>query len=95
MAVPRPASSGVSPRGRTPLPAIADQLGHQLMRAQQASDEAQGLLFGQDRRQPFGAFGAQGIHGVQILVEHLAVEEQGGAESSWGRCSVIDRSLPI
>jgi len=40
--------------------AAVDQLGHQLMRARQATDEAQRLLFGQDGGQAPGAFGAQG-----------------------------------
>jgi len=40
----------------------------------------QGHLSGQDGRQPLGAFGAQGVHGVQILMGDLAVEEQEGTE---------------
>lgn len=63
-----------------PYAAAIDQLGHQLVCARQAADEAQSLLPGQDGGQPFGAFGAQRINGAQVLAEHFTVEEKQGAE---------------
>jgi hypothetical protein len=44
---------------------------------------AQGLLhffFGQDSGQAFWLSGAQGVDGTQILVEHLFVEKEQGAQ---------------
>ena len=45
-----------------------------------AAEEALRFLLGEDYWQALGAFGAQGIDRSQILVQHLAVEEQRGAE---------------
>jgi hypothetical protein len=45
-----------------------------------AAEEALRFLLGEEYRQALGAFGAQGTDRSQILVQHLAVEEQRGAE---------------
>jgi hypothetical protein len=57
-----------------------DQLGHQLVYARHAADEAERLVFGQDGGQSFGAFGTQGVNRAQVLVEHLTIEEEKGTE---------------
>ena len=60
--------------------AAIDQLGHQLVHARQAADEAQRLFLRQDGGQPFRALGAQGVKGTEFLVKHFAVEKKQSAE---------------
>jgi hypothetical protein len=64
---------------RRPLPAVAQQSGHQPVRARQLAEEPARFLLGEDGGQALGAFGAHGVDGAQVLVEHLAVEEEKSA----------------
>jgi hypothetical protein len=50
------------------------------VRARQLAEEPARFLLGEDGGQALGAFGAQGIDRSQILVQHLAVEEEKSAE---------------
>ena len=42
---------------------------------------AANFVFGKDGRQAFGLLGAEGVNGVEVLVAHLAVEEEEGVVS--------------
>jgi hypothetical protein len=58
-----------------------EQPGHQLVSARQVAQDAVNLVFSQDGGQAFGLFGASGVDGaVEVLVEHVAVEKEQGAE---------------
>jgi len=50
------------------------------VRTRHLADDLAYLFFGQHGGQVLGAFGAQGVNGSQVLVQHLAVEEEQGAE---------------
>ena len=41
---------------------------------------AANFVFGRGGGHAFGLFGAEGVNGAEVLVEHMAVEEQEGAE---------------
>lgn len=57
-----------------------EQLGHQAVGAGHLGDDPAHLFPGEDGGQAFGLLGAQGVNGSQVLVKHLAVEEEEGAE---------------
>ena len=47
----------------------------------QKANQSEDLVFGEDGRQAFGFFSADGLDGsFQVLFEHVAIEEQQGAE---------------
>jgi hypothetical protein len=50
------------------------------MRARQAGDEVQGFFLGHACEQWFGTLGTQSVNRTQILAEHLAIDEEKGAE---------------
>lgn len=50
------------------------------MGAREAVENAAHFLFGEDGGQAFGLLGVQGVNRAQVLFQHLAVEEQKGAE---------------
>jgi len=64
-----------------PQAAAVEQFGHQPVHARRALDDARCLFPGQHGGQPFGLGGTQRAkRAIQVLAQHLAVQEQEGAE---------------
>jgi hypothetical protein len=63
-----------------PQAGAVEQPGHEQAHAGEVGKNAVDLVSGQDGGQAFRFLGAQGINGAQVLVQHLAVEEEQRAE---------------
>ena len=63
-----------------PQAGAVEQPGHEQVHTGEVGKNAVDLISGQDSRQAFRFLGAQGVNGTQVLVQHLAVEEEQRAE---------------